>query len=90
MTNLKVLTAVALLSAAVSPVWAQAAIQEPGAFAFYHPSADVLNPGVPQGSYAYGSAYAAVGGARVSSCEQHRRAYDPVSGTVRGGRHSCD
>jgi len=29
------------------PVFAQAAIQEPGAFAFYHPDADVLNAGRP-------------------------------------------
>src|SRR6266516_4873948 len=27
------------------PVFAQAAISEPGAFAFYHPDADVLNAG---------------------------------------------
>jgi len=30
-----------------TPVLAQAAIQEPGAFAFYHPNADVLNAGRP-------------------------------------------
>ena len=36
--------AVALLvTATATPVFAQAAIQEPGAFAFYHPNADVLN-----------------------------------------------
>ena len=29
------------------PVFAQAAISEPGAFAFYHPDADVLNAGRP-------------------------------------------
>ena len=35
--------AVALLATAIAtPVFAQAAIQEPGAFAFYHPNADVL------------------------------------------------
>ena len=34
----------ALLSAmTATPVFAQAAIGEPGAFAFYHPNADVLN-----------------------------------------------
>ena len=27
------------------PAFAQAAIQEPGAYAFYHPDADVLNAG---------------------------------------------
>jgi len=30
-----------------TPLFAQAAIQEPGAFAFYHPNADVLNGGRP-------------------------------------------
>src|SRR5229473_3487182 len=29
------------------PVFAQAAISEPGAYAFYHPDADVLNAGRP-------------------------------------------
>ena len=29
------------------PVLAQAAISEPGAYAFYHPDADVLNAGRP-------------------------------------------
>jgi hypothetical protein len=29
------------------PVFAQAAISEPGAYAFYHPDADVLNTGRP-------------------------------------------
>ena len=30
-----------------TPVFAQAAIQEPGAFAFYYPNNDVLNGGRP-------------------------------------------
>ena len=35
--------AAALLATAIAtPAFAQAAIQEPGAFAFYHPDADVL------------------------------------------------
>jgi hypothetical protein len=29
------------------PVFAQAAISEPGAYAFYHPDADLLNAGRP-------------------------------------------
>jgi hypothetical protein len=38
MTSFKILTAAALLSAmTLTPVFAQAAIQEPGLFAFYHP-----------------------------------------------------
>jgi hypothetical protein len=36
------LAAVFLMTAIATPVFAQAAIQEPGAFAFYHPNADVL------------------------------------------------
>jgi hypothetical protein len=47
MRTIKILTAALLLVAATSPVFAQAAIQEPGAFAFYHPSGDVLQTGVP-------------------------------------------
>ncbi len=48
MTNLKLLSVVAILSAVIAtPVFAQAAIDEPGAFAFYHPNADVLNGGRP-------------------------------------------
>jgi hypothetical protein len=43
----------ALLSAMTATlVFAQAAIGEPGAFAFYHPNADVLNGGAPLGSFA--------------------------------------
>jgi hypothetical protein len=46
MTSLKTIVAVALISAVTAtPVFAQAAISEPGAFAFYHPNADVLNGG---------------------------------------------
>lgn len=48
MTTLKALAAAALLSAmTATPIFAQAAIQEPGAFAFYHPDRDVLNGGIP-------------------------------------------
>ena len=47
-TSLKTVVAAVVLSAlAVTPVFAQAAIQEPGAFAFYHPYLDVLNGGAP-------------------------------------------
>ncbi len=46
MSSLKILSAAALLSAAfATQAFAQAAVQEPGAFAFYHPNADVLNAG---------------------------------------------
>ena len=41
------LAAAFLMTALATPVFAQAAIQEPGAYAFYHPNADVLNAGRP-------------------------------------------
>ena len=57
MTSIKLIGAAALLSAAfASQAFAQAAVQEPGAFAFYHPNADVLNGGrgaPPANAFAY-------------------------------------
>jgi hypothetical protein len=48
MSSFKALAAAVLLSATtVTPAFAQAAIQEPGAFAFYYPNLDVLNGGRP-------------------------------------------
>jgi len=48
MTSLKTIAAAALLSTlAISPVFAQAAISEPGEYSFYHPDRDVLNGGAP-------------------------------------------
>jgi hypothetical protein len=48
MAMLRILGTVALLTiGGVLPAFAQAAIQEPGAYAFYHPNADVLNAGRP-------------------------------------------
>jgi hypothetical protein len=48
MTRFKLVGAAAILSMMVAPpVFAQAAIQEPGAFAFYYPNNDVLNGGRP-------------------------------------------
>jgi hypothetical protein len=48
MVSFKTVAAVALLSAtAATPAFAQAAIQEPGLFAFYYPNLDVLNGGIP-------------------------------------------
>jgi hypothetical protein len=40
--SIPTLAAALLMTAIATPVFAQAAIQEPGAFAFYHPNADVL------------------------------------------------
>ena len=34
-----------------APAFAQAAIQEPGLFAFYHPNLDALNGGAPTPAY---------------------------------------
>jgi hypothetical protein len=39
--------AAALSALSATSVFAQAAIQEPGLFAFYHPYLDVLNGGAP-------------------------------------------
>jgi hypothetical protein len=47
-TAFKAIAAAAVVSALLAtPVFAQAAIQEPGSFAFYHPYLDVLNGGAP-------------------------------------------
>ena len=78
MTSLKIIAAAALLSAAsTTPVFAQAAISEPGAFAFYHPNADVLNGGArfpsAQPSSPYQS-YAAAPDVVVPRHVQHHRA----------------
>jgi hypothetical protein len=48
MTTFKTIAAALVLSAATATsAFAQAAVQEPGAYAFYHPNADVLNAGRP-------------------------------------------
>jgi hypothetical protein len=49
MTTLKTTIAVAAVLSALTatPVFAQAAIQEPGLFAFNYPNRDVLNGGAP-------------------------------------------
>jgi hypothetical protein len=49
MTPLKTTLAIAAVLSALSagPVFAQAAIQEPGLFAFNYPNRDVLNGGAP-------------------------------------------
>jgi hypothetical protein len=39
------LAAALLMTAIATPVFAQAAVQEPGLYSFYHPDADVLNAG---------------------------------------------
>jgi hypothetical protein len=48
MTDFKVLaTALVLSTASATAAFAQAAIGEPGAYAFYHPNGDVLHAGSP-------------------------------------------
>jgi hypothetical protein len=105
MRALKVLTAAAILPMMMTtPVFAQAAIQEPGAFAFYHPNADVLHSSRPSTAqtagamasvrFGSGDAYASMdGNVNPSSCEQRYRSYDPGSGTFLGydgSRHLCE
>jgi hypothetical protein len=52
MTSIKKIAVAGLLSLmAAAPAFAQEAIQEPGAFAFYHPDLDVLNGGAPTPAY---------------------------------------
>ena len=76
MTRWKLLSAVAVLSTAIATsVFAQAAIQEPGAYAFYHPDGDVLQTNRPWSREPAGAmaavpsrandAYAYMGGART-------------------------
>jgi len=43
--TIRTLAAALLMTAVATPVFAQAAVQEPGLYAFYHPNADVLNAG---------------------------------------------
>lgn len=103
MTRFKTLGAAAVLSMMMAtPLFAQAAIQEPGAFAFSYPNADVLNGGrpTPAASGAVASApfggsdaYAAMGGNANGSCAQRYRSYDPALGTFLGydgHRHPCE
>jgi hypothetical protein len=48
MTSFKLIGSALVLAAFVAaPVSAQQAIQEPGAYAFYHPNGDVLNARAP-------------------------------------------
>ncbi|SHL80943.1 BA14K-like protein [Bradyrhizobium lablabi] len=104
MTRIKFLSVVAIVSAiTVAPVFAQAAIQEPGAFAFYHPDADVLNGGRPTPAAAADAmasvrsgnrdAFASMDGSgNSSSCARRYRSFDPASGTYLGHdgyRHPC-
>ena len=82
MTSLKLFAASAMLLSALAapPVFAQAAVQEPGLQAFYHPNTDVLNAGAGGNRLVNdASAYAAMEGGRVSSCAQRVRSNNSAS-----------
>jgi len=97
MTRFKILGAAAVLSLMfATPVFAQAAIQEPGAFAFYYPNNDVLNGGRPTPAagkdartpvlFGSGDAYPPMNrSANGASCAQRYRSHDHD-----GRRHKCE
>jgi hypothetical protein len=104
MTRFRIFNMAAILALMLAtPVFAQAAIQEPGAFAFYYPNNDVLNGGRPTpaarmdaiagfGPFSGSYAYAAKDGTGAS-CAQRYRSHEPVSGTFLGydgRRHKCE
>ena len=86
MTSLRTIAAAALLSTlAISPVFAQAAISEPGEYSFYHPDRDVLNGGAPTWGarpavepYSASQAYAATEDSIVVHHVRHHRAAHAV------------
>ncbi|KRR15491.1 hypothetical protein CQ14_04095 [Bradyrhizobium lablabi] len=55
--SIPILAAAFLMTAIATPVFAQAAIQEPGAYAFYHPNADVLGGRPSYRSFDQSNAY---------------------------------
>ena len=72
MTGFKLIAAALVLSAAsATTVFAQAAIQEPGAYAFYHPNGDVLHAGTPRPAADALAAYSADTD-RVVTARPHR------------------
>ena len=97
-TKFRILGAAALLSLAfATPVFAQAAIQEPGAFAFYYPNNDVLNGGRPTPAARANALTPEIFGSggpvmdSSASCARYR-SFDQASGTFLGHdgrRHIC-
>ena len=72
MTKFMLVATIAALSIA-SPgglAWAQAAISEPGAYAFYHPDGDVLHAG-PSQYGAHAEAYGATGARNAMAAVTH-------------------
>jgi hypothetical protein len=95
-------SAAAILSLTfATPVFAQAAIQEPGAFAFYYPNNDVLNGGRPTPAAGldartpvlFGSGGPSIdSSANGASCAVQYHSYNPASGTFLGSdgrRYVC-
>ncbi len=82
MTRFKLFSAALILSAGMAtPVFAQAAISEPGAYAFYHPDGDVLHTGIMPSPApdAYAMVPLAAAGGRVdTTC----RAMSPPSAPI--------
>jgi hypothetical protein len=91
MVSFKTFAAAVLLSAtAATPAFAQAAIQEPGLFAFYYPNLDVLNGGTPTPAArlspdwpALRGACAAIG-AGAAYCGDRNGSYDFAPGAFSG------
>lgn len=103
MTRFGVLGAAAVLSIMfATPVFAQAAISEPGAFAFFYPNNDVLNGGRPTPAAGKDAKMPLIFGSNPylamskeadgTACGQRYHSYDPASGTFLGHdgqRHAC-
>jgi hypothetical protein len=96
-TMLKILSAAAILSTTIAtPVFAQAAAQEPGANAF-NESLGVYGSGPgpmpwPSARGPYASMVHNASNEAEAACSQRYRSYDPSSGTFRGydgARHPC-
>jgi hypothetical protein len=105
MNRLKIFSTVVMLPLMfATPVFAQAAIQEPGAFAFAYPNYDVLNGGQPTpaarmdaiagyGPFSGSYAYAAPDGTANVRCAKRYPFHKLASGTFRGyggRRHKCE
>ena len=96
MNSIKTIAVAGLLSMmAAAPAFAQAAIQEPGAFAFAYPNLDVLNGGAPTPAYrmegmppsvmqSYNERESGMAGPDVW---QQRRVHHPSSTMHDGRRH---
>jgi BA14K-like protein len=96
-TMIKFLSIAAILSATfATPVFAQAADQEPGATAFYQSLGAVGSGAGPEPAPASHNAYASldrdISVEQPTSCAQRYRSFDPSSGTFLGYdgmRHPC-